>query len=111
MRRAAIILTLLVVGGCSQPKAAEPIAITQCRDYLLKKLKAPSTYKQIQADQIKMDDGKWSIIIQYDAANAYGTPIRDNQVCRYPDRGGQPDTGRYIDFDDDLIADAVKSAR
>ncbi|KQM37935.1 hypothetical protein ASE59_11585 [Sphingomonas sp. Leaf10] len=99
-----------MLASCASPQQAEPPAIAQCREYLLKKLKAPSTYKQIQADQVKMDDGKWSVVIQYDAANAYGTPIRDNQVCRYPDLNDQPDTRKYIDFDEDLVADAMKAA-
>lgn len=99
MRAGILWLPFLALGSCS---SVEPAEIKQCEDYLVAKLKAPATYKRIEASSFVDSDHKpprQTVIIQYDAVNSYNAPIRDMQVCQFAVAKGRPDTGNYIDFD------------
>lgn len=80
-----ILIALSTLTGCSPNKDA---AINACEMFIKERLKSPSTYKQIgvnysgvtfknQGREVRM------VSIEYDAANAYGTPIRDDQQCLF----------------------------
>jgi len=61
-------------------------AIQACEIFIKERLRSPSTYKQIDAEYsgvtFKSDNRDVRMVtIEYDAANAYGTPIRGNQQC------------------------------
>ncbi len=101
MRALVTLLPLSVLWSCSSLDAPE---IKQCEEYLLAKLKAPATYKRVEASSFAYPDyrpERRTVIIKYDAANSYNAPIRDTQICQFPSVKGQPDTSNYIDFDAD----------
>lgn len=107
--KAIVWLAPFALVGCSVQSAE----VKQCEDYLLAKLKAPATYKQVEASSIGIPFDKpkeWSVIIKYDAANTYGTPIRESQICIFPVKDGRPVTGGYINFDDRFAGEASKAA-
>ena len=76
--------------------------IDDCEAQIVAKLRSPSTYKRVRADSLIMSDQSppeiWATV-EYDAANAYGTPIRDHQICRYPIVDGRADTAHPINDD------------
>ncbi|WP_037462616.1 hypothetical protein [Sphingobium herbicidovorans] len=100
--RFAVLAMLWAVGSCSMP---ENEAVKACEDFILTKLRSPSTYKRIEASGSLVPFDKpetFTAVVEYDAANAYGTPIRDRQVCVFGLKDGKPDTSRYYDFDSDF---------
>lgn len=85
------------LAGCSAFSSPE---IKDCEQELLRELRAPSTYNRIEADTTVMDHLKpaefW-VSIKYDAANAFGTPIRGEKICRYALVDGRADLNQTID--------------
>jgi hypothetical protein len=80
--------------------AFENPALEDCERYIQGKLRSPSTYKRTSWSGSAMKNGdEYWVSVQYDAANAYGTPVRDTQLCQFPAFKGQPDTFNYVDFD------------
>lgn len=78
----AALSLFLLVGGCGmmQPEIAD------CEDGVKSALRSPSTYKRIKADSMRMtnlDPVQIWVSLEYDAANVYGTPIRDTKTCKY----------------------------
>ena len=99
-------LTLMVaaaaVSGCS---LVEPAEWGACRSYLESKLKAPSTLKVIKTSSVDVpypNPTYKAVSIEYDAANAFGTPIRGTQTCSFPLRDGKPVVSLYIDHDSEV---------
>jgi hypothetical protein len=77
------ILLLVTVAGCNP---AQNAAVGACETFIKERLRSPSTYKQINADYSGApfkSEGRdvRMVIIEYDAANAFGTPIRGSQQC------------------------------
>lgn len=104
MRAVVLLGVLAVLSGC-----ADKPEIKQCEDYIKGKLRSPSTYKRIKAEGVAVPfekPTKYTVSVEYDAANAYGTPVRDTQLCIYPIRDGKPVADHYIDFDAGLSATA-----
>lgn len=89
--------------------APESQQLIDCEQSLLSELKAPSTYKRIEANQVTIRNHEppyHSVRISYDAANAYGTPIRDDRICAYKlGTTGQPTLER-IDLSELYKVDA-----
>lgn len=116
MRFVLLGVALVGLAGCD---ALEPAGVRECEDYVIAKLRSPSTYKRISRQvthinpanpsDIKNPTEVW-VTIEYDAANAYGTPIRDRQTCQFPRKGGQADTSNYIDFDGTLAEQLEQEA-
>lgn len=78
MFSAPLVLTALVaLGGC-QYKALEA-----CDEKIKQDLRSPSSYTRISADSSDSED-VISVFIEYDAANAYGTLVRERVYCRIP---------------------------
>jgi len=73
--------------ACDGPGDA---AIKACEVFVKERLRSPSTYQRIEASSFIEVGGEhgWASI-QYDAANAYGTPIRNQQTCRFATPGGR----------------------
>jgi hypothetical protein len=97
VKAALLFLPALALSGCGdRPEIAD------CERFLTTKLRSPSTYERISADTKRMTtlnpQEQW-VSIEYDAANAYGTPIRGSQICKYPLVDGRPDTSGYINHD------------
>lgn len=99
--RALILVLGMLIAGCSQVPVDGP-GIKECEDYVIAKLRSPTTYKRIKASGIGIpyDAPKYySVTVEYDAANAYGTPIRETQFCKFPVKSKLPVVDNYIDFD------------
>ena len=110
MRRALLILAFILT-GCSEASRYPELAA--CEEYNSKTLKSPATYKRAKAyisdetmpaeywtererdmfgkstsfsDLYKTfakEGGIRTVVIEYDAANAYGTPVRGIQACKF----------------------------
>jgi len=81
-------LPIVACGPASQPE------VQDCEASLLSGLKAPSTYKAIKKSSVgKPVDKPTTFLasIEYDAANAYGTPIRSTYSCIYKANAGHAD--------------------
>ena len=76
----AIVLAGLLCSGCFLDSAA----VQDCEADLKRVLRSPSTYKRLSYDEtpVRRVNEVW-ISIEYDAANAYGTPIRGSRLCKY----------------------------
>lgn len=104
MRKVITALGVLALTACG---SLEPEEIADCERYVQGKLRSPSTYKRVSARSTLMKDEKpaqrW-VSVEYDAANVYGTPIRDTQICKYPYKPGLgADLSKYINHDDALL--------
>lgn len=81
----ACILSLLQFMGCSQKGPEDPY-LSHCSTILEASLRSPSTLKVIHVEHYSA--GSNLVTIEYDAANAYGTPIRGKIMCEYPEVSG-----------------------
>jgi hypothetical protein len=75
----------VVLSGCSM--AGGQPEVTACEEFIKSALRSPSTFKSVssKSSDSKSGDGKGvrEIFIEYDAANAFGTPIRGSQICTF----------------------------
>lgn len=83
--RIMLALAALALASCSSQKT---LAVDACEGYIKAGLRSPSTYKVVETtlnDPIKADSGRFvrTISISYDAANAFGTPIRGAEICSF----------------------------
>jgi hypothetical protein len=105
MRFVAGLAGLLFLSGCEQA------TISSCEALIKSELKAPSTYKRIEVMSAEIKEHKppyYSVVIYYDAANSYGTPLRLMRQCSFPIVKGRPDPEHYIDNNDDPAADVER---
>lgn len=94
--RLVIALAALATSGCSFLEKQE---IANCEALIERNLKAPSTYKRMRAERTLMTTLTpreiW-VSIEYDAQNAYGVPLRGNELCKYPaDKNGNVDWAKF----------------
>lgn len=105
--RVGVPFLFLLLAGCDQPE------VKQCEDFILSKLRSPSTYKRIESSGIQVpynNPDRYTVRVTYDAANAYGTPVREEQLCVFGLKDGKPDTSKHYDFDEDLEGKGYTSA-
>jgi hypothetical protein len=122
MRFVIVGVALIGLAGCS---SMEPTGVRECEESIKGKLRSPSTYKRIKFDVTPIDPANPSniekptevwVTVEYDAANAYGTPMRSTHMCKFPYKNGVADTGNDIDFDQqeagdlELAADNLEAA-
>ena len=94
MRRLAIFLAILAVIGCkptvasANPEAAKALETQTCIRALEVQLRSPST---LQVLEIHSEPG--TVSIKYDAANAYGTPVRSTIGCDFSAMAADEITG------------------
>ncbi|WP_422057705.1 hypothetical protein [Sphingomonas sp.] len=74
------VLVLAALGGCASA-SPEDDAIAICEARLLEKLRSPATYVRVKATVGQTDPGYKVAFITYDAANAFGTPVRGLDSC------------------------------
>ena len=75
---------LLLESGCSQVDEWRYPDAAACRSFVLGSLRSPSTYKEFSLTRRDEANGLIkSVFIEYDAANAYGTPVRNAQKCEF----------------------------
>ncbi|HEX8573999.1 MAG TPA: hypothetical protein VF759_14740, partial [Allosphingosinicella sp.] len=82
MRLTSAVLPIILC-GCNPVQSQ---AVQACEVFIKERLRSPSTYKRISGDALGPafeNDGRRvkMVTIEYDAANAYGTPIRGSQQC------------------------------
>ena len=70
------------------PPSGEERAIQACEKYIQGQLRSPSTYKRVGGIQIppqieRYGDGIRTVIVTYDASNAFGTPVRGSAECAF----------------------------
>lgn len=61
---------------------ADAPEIEACEKYVLGGLRSPSTYERISAESTRVNDQQWVSLV-FDAANAYGAPVRDTEICKF----------------------------
>lgn len=87
IRACLLALATGTIAACS----GQAEEIRDCEASLLRDLRSPSTYKRIKAETTRLTNkvgAEYQMVeIEYDAANAYGTPIRDTALCAYPVTG------------------------
>ena len=113
MKSGWVPLAALVVAGCGQPE------IKACEQYAKSGLRSPATYRRagvrtiderVTAEEFltrrgdnpkdharglfleglrRSNTGIRNIVISYDADNAFGTPIRGEQICMFQLRDGK----------------------
>lgn len=81
----SMLVAVAVLTGCNP---AKDVAVEACESFAKSRLRSPSTYKQISVDYsgvtFESDGRKVKMVnVEYDAANAYGTPIRGEQMCLF----------------------------
>lgn len=96
MRYLALMIAIFL-GGCI---TSEDSAVRACETFIKERLRSPSTYKKVSDDGLGPSfkiDGRYvkMIVIEYDAANAYGTPMRGNQQCLFE----VDKNGKFLDED------------
>jgi len=73
-------------------RAVEPFSdkpeVKACEKYVLGGLRSPSTYERVSAESTRVNDQQWVSLV-YDAANAYGTPLRETELCKFRIMGDQ----------------------
>ena len=79
-----ILGVLVIVGlfGCSKRDGP---GVPECEDYVLSKFKALATYKRVSVTSVAMKDEApphQGVIIEYDASNSFGVPLRAMQLCQ-----------------------------
>lgn len=72
--RILALTAVLLVAGCSQ----DSLSAKMCEGIAKRLLRSPSTY-----DRTKMIDSGSTVFIEFDAANAYGTPVRNTVSCEF----------------------------
>ena len=92
-----VLIAAMLLAGCNK---AENDAVRACETFIKERLRSPSTYKKISDDGVGpafKHDGRniKMVLIEYDAANAYGTPIRGSQQCVFE----VDKAGNYLDKD------------
>jgi hypothetical protein len=90
------------LAGCNTPSSR---ATRACETFIKERLRSPSTYKPAKTEfsGVAFKSGGQSVkmvTIDYDADNAYGTPIRDSQQCLF----AVNETGNFVDSDLDHVA-------
>lgn len=66
----------MLLTGCNE-------AVTACENVIKRDLRSPSTYERVSADHYRLQNSI-TVSIEYDAANAYGTPVRETTSCTVP---------------------------
>ena len=93
--------------------APEDGAVEVCEAYIQSMLRSPSTYQQISSNVVSspMWENVQSAIIEYDADNAYGTPVRGTEICEFKldDDGAIPP--KYLLDGDRQIRESENSLR
>ena len=84
----------VTIGSCSEIKDWRHPEIAACRSYIQAGLRAPSTYSEQSNSTAETSDGSIrTVSIVYDAANAFGTPIRGAEQCKF---SANPSNGKIV---------------
>lgn len=75
--------------------------VEACEKYVLGGLRSPSTYERVSVGSTKVGGELW-ISIVYDAANAYGTPVRETETCKFRVENGRAVVPHVMDPSSDM---------
>lgn len=94
MKELGLIAGALALAGCGAFDDGSSRAIRVCEKIVTDQLRSPSTYGRISVmtEDAVQGRGVRSIFITYDAANAFGTPVRGAQQCAFE---VDPETGAF----------------
>lgn len=105
-----VILPFLVIGAFVAFTLRDRPELKVCEDELLAELRSPATYERVKASTTRIDQSLLketdsrlphaTVHITYDAANAYGTPIRGEHFCYFQMRGNSVDPSRRLTLED-----------
>lgn len=91
LARTLMLLSLVpavATAGCGKdPGAARSNAmIGECEQFVTSMLAAPSSYKRIGATVRPPDETlrRQTVILEYDAVNAFNAPLRSSERCDFP---------------------------
>lgn len=93
MNYLALLPLVALLAACSPGVSREDGVFDACEEYVKSTLKAPATYKRVSAD-VLMDEGKNRLVmLQYDAENSFGAPLRSGEICAFKlnEKGELPD--------------------
>lgn len=93
MKKILWIATLLLTASCNGKNAYE----SKCLKATEKLLRSPSTL-QIKKIKSYPTIEKPSVFLDYDAANAFGTPIRSSAYCKFKNKIGKD--GAFPDLEE-----------
>lgn len=86
-RAAALIVGLfgLSISGCDALTSNEEHAFRVCEGYVKEGLRSPSTYSRVKAisNIPRQGSGVRTVHLEYDADNAFGTPVRGYEMCAF----------------------------
>lgn len=86
MRKLAFLgLVAMCLAGCDALESNDESAVKVCEAFIQDRLKAPATYSRVELTVEMKQAGQPTrdVFISYDAANAYGTPIRSIERCTF----------------------------
>jgi hypothetical protein len=86
----APVLLFATLAACSSPPEVQA-----CENYIKGIVDAPSTYRRASVSSVATtENGKpiQSVLITYDASNAFGVPMRDMKVCTFAIVDGKIET-------------------
>lgn len=89
-----LIVMAIALTACAQPPSRETMAVRTCYEFVLSKLKAPTTAKfpPVAEARIEFDaqnTNKWNVYSYVDAENSFGAMLRMNYRCRMEWREAQ----------------------
>lgn len=92
--RTLVFLLLPALASCQLLQSDADRALSVCEDVITKDLRSPSTYKRVDTviEPHEIGTDVRSVHITYDAANAFGTPVRGTGGCAFE---VAPDTGEF----------------
>lgn len=84
-RLAAAALLAVALSGCDAITSNEEQAFRICEAYVKESLRSPSTYNRIKAisNIPSQGSGIRTVHLEYDADNAFGTPVRGYEMCAF----------------------------
>lgn len=94
-------LALLAVASALIGCARDAPEVKACEDELLMELRSPSTYKRVEANSYPdryapETPTLFNVFIRFDAANAFGTPIRSVHQCTFAVKDGRADPAKRL---------------
>lgn len=76
-------MRLAVVGALLLAGCGGPPGLAECEKAIKRDLRSPSTYERVSVGIEVAGEKERFFDIEYDAANAYGTPVREDARCYF----------------------------
>jgi len=86
-----LLLPLIAMTGLAACDSVKGEALEMCEASLTRELRSPGSYQRV-SKVVTADVERAFVSLTYDAANAFGTPVRGIKVCEYRVENGIIDT-------------------